>query len=160
MMLTKRPRNAAEMLNGNSMFVVDPNKAEGWKFDCPPNLWLGVTVENQDATHRIPAILKVPSPVHFISVEPMLGPVLLEREWLIGKDRIGWVIAGGETGPRARPANPAWVRFLRNQCLDWEIPFFFKGWGRWVQNPSAAGRRILDGREWSDFPLVAENRLH
>ncbi|WP_365817102.1 DUF5131 family protein [Desulfovibrio sp.] len=80
---------------------------------------------------------------HFLSVEPMLGPVDLSRflPWL------NWVICGGESGPGARPMHPDWVRLLRDQCANAGVPFYFKGWGGTKKVPP-----LLDGREWREFP--------
>jgi protein gp37 len=84
MILTKRPERMEEILNHNSMFVEDPNRSDGWRFNAPPNLWIGVTAENQArADERIPILLQIPSAVRFVSLEPMLGPVDL-RKWLPG----------------------------------------------------------------------------
>ncbi len=117
-----------------------------------PNLWLGVTVENNDQRHRIEKLLQTPAAVRFISVEPMLGPADISKwyhEQACGcLDRfikycpnckntgavkeIDWVICGGESGPRARPMHPDNPRSLRDQCAAAGIPFFFKQWGEWA----------------------------
>lgn len=168
-----------------------------------PNVWLGVSVDNQQwADIRVPALLDTPATVRFLSCEPLLGLVDLSRwlglEWydsfgwgeemfaaLNGRVGAGsglhWVIAGGESGPRARPMHPNWVRTLRDQCGAARIPFLFKQWGMWrpasVTNrptrPSgyremdpdgspmvrvgkhAAGRE-LDGRTHDQFPTGTE----
>lgn len=123
-----------------------------WPF---PNVWLGVTAENQKrANERIPVLLDTPAAVRFVSVEPMLGPVNLTRlpaevafgskyrgiytNALVGGGRetsspwkLNWVIVGGETGPGARPMHPDWPRSLRDQCVGAGVPFFFKQWGEW-----------------------------
>lgn len=96
-----------------------------------PNLWLGVTAENQRrADERIPVLLDTPAARRFVSVEPMLGPVDLSQ-WLGRSGGLDWVICGGETGPGARPVHPDWVRSLRDQCQIAGVPFFFKSWGEW-----------------------------
>ncbi len=118
-----------------------------------PNLWLGVTAENQQrADERIPILLQIPAAVRFVSVEPMLGPVDLSlsdgvdlsmsvgtglkpgKSYLINS--LDWVICGGETGSRARPMHPDWVRSLRDQCVNAGVSFFFKQWGEWVPIPT------------------------
>jgi len=103
-----------------------------------PNLWLGVTAENQQrADERIPVLLDTPAARRFVSVEPMLGPVDLRRAFGTEGPRqtyieqLDWVICGGETGPGARPVHPDWVRSLRDQCQMAGVPFFFKSWGEW-----------------------------
>ncbi len=99
----------------------------GW----PAGAWAGTTVEDQQrADERIPELLKVPAPMRFLSCEPLLGPVDLPYLWTT--QRIGWVIAGGESGPGARPSHPDWFRHLRDQCHAPGVPFFFKQWGAWA----------------------------
>lgn len=199
--------------------------------DCPtplvwplPNVWLGVSVENQQwADIRIPALLDTPAAVRWISAEPLLGPVDLSR-WLVSRPAWGpeypeptspmgllvqdlvdvpalsWVVAGGESGPGARPMHPDWARGLRDQCTSASVPFFMKQFGQyapvedrpdgrdvWVAldgstrpylyddgftrtsggdfrsgdevlvrrwgSKHAAGR-LLDGREWNEYPTV------
>jgi protein gp37 len=161
-----------------------------------PNVWLGVSVEDQQrADERIPELLATPAAKHLISAEPLLGPIDLTpkadrvyqmlSEWYgpEGFDptgsqprlermkgwfpRLDWVIAGGESGPGARPMHPDWARALRDQCAAADVPFFFKQWGAWVGDPefgerghdvsmvrvgkSAAGH-LLDGREYREVP--------
>jgi protein gp37 len=110
----------------------------------PPNVWMGVSVENSDVADRVAELRQVPAAVRFLSCEPLLGP--LDG---VDLDGIGWVIAGGESGPGARPMDPAWVRQLRDACVSRGVQFFFKQWG----GPSPkAGGRILDGRTWDEMP--------
>jgi protein gp37 len=110
----------------------------------PRNVWQGVSVESTDQLGRVHHLQTVPAAVRFLSLEPLLGPIPALP--LAG---ISWVIVGGESGPRARPLTPAWVRSIREQCLSQRIPFFFKQWGGF--SPKAKGR-ILDGREWNEMP--------
>lgn len=142
LLLTKRPENIASMAP--------------WRDGWPANVWLGATVENQQyADQRIPALLENAAKVRFLSIEPLLGPIDLRR-YLADLD---WVIVGGESGGSARPSNIAWVRDLRDQCVDAGVAFFFKQWGNHA--PDAAGNlvrhrrkdhRLLDGRTWDEFP--------
>ncbi len=88
-----------------------------------------------------------PARIKFVSFEPLLGPILD-----IDLTDIDWVIVGGESGPKARPLSPLWVKGIRDQCLAAEVPFFFKQWGG--LNKKKAGR-VLDGRTWDDMPVVA-----
>lgn len=121
LILTKRPQNIAKMLPDPEAGVKP--WGDGW-----PNVWLGTTVENQEeADRRIPHLLAVPAAVRFLSCEPLLGAVDLTK----GHPRINWVIAGGESGPGARPMHPDWARSLRDQCATAGLPFFFKQWGQW-----------------------------
>ncbi|MCJ7996645.1 phage Gp37/Gp68 family protein [Rhizobium cremeum] len=112
----------------------------GWPL---PNVWLGVSVEDQKrADERIPILLDTPAAIRWISAEPLLGPVDLRAALLLSDDNkplffnpprnhIDWVVAGGESGPGARPMHPDWVRSLRDQCKAAAVPFLFKQWGEW-----------------------------
>ncbi len=112
----------------------------------PNNIWIGVSVENQRwADRRIPSLIQVPAAVKFLSAEPLLKPLTLD-DYL--KD-IDWVIVGGESGPKARPIKADWVRSIRDQCRQQEVPFFFKQWGG--RNSKAAGRE-LDGEYFDAMP--------
>ena len=124
-----------------------------------PNIWLGVTAENQRmADERIPILLQIPAAVRFVSCEPLLESVNLSH-WLFEpksnnfgdlKENINWVIVGGESGPGARPMHGDWARNIRYDCNLAGVPFFFKHWGG--VNKKKAGR-LLDGREWNEAPL-------
>jgi protein gp37 len=109
-----------------------------------PNIWMGVSVENAAYTKRIEHLRRVPAHVRFLSVEPLLGPI--DDLPLEG---IHWVIVGGESGRRARPMAPEWVRSIRDQCRRARVPFFFKQWGGVFK--SRTGRE-LDGRTWDQMP--------
>lgn len=145
--LTKRPKRMLEFWDWykihylkypNDWYPEDENTKRLSK-----NIWLGVTVENQQrAEERIPILLQIPAAVHFISYEPALAPLNLS-EWI---NQLQWVIAGGETGPEARLVHPEWVKLIRDQCKWANVLFFFKSWGgKW-------GGRLLDGQEWSQMP--------
>jgi protein gp37 len=167
LLLTKRPHRVRHLTP--------------WGDFWPRNVWLGTTVENQRwAEKRIPQLLANRAAVHFLSCEPLLGPVDLAA-WMPanGRERaVGWVIAGGESGHRARPMNPEWARSLRDQCQAQHVPFHFKQWGAWVVaegeaearmlrtivgeskpikmvrlNKKEAGR-LLDGRHWNEIPAA------
>jgi protein gp37 len=114
------------------------------RLDWPTNLWMGVSVEDAATLYRVDDLLTVPAAVRFVSCEPLLGP--LDE---INLDGIGWVIAGGESGPRHRPIDPAWVTAMRDRCLAAQVPFFFKQWGGLTPK---AGGRDLDGRTWDETP--------
>ncbi len=113
-------------------------------FDWPDNLWLGVSVENADEMRRIDDLRSVPVAVRFLSCEPLLGP--LPDLDLTG---VGWVIAGGESGPRHRPVKPEWITQIRDACAQAEVPFFFKQWGG--RTPKAGGR-MLEGLTYDQSP--------
>jgi len=112
----------------------------------PENVWMGVSVETEGYLWRIEHLVEVPAAVRFLSLEPLLGP--LPALPLAG---VHWVIVGGESGPRARPMQPAWVRDIRRQCLERGVAFFFKQWGG---TRKARTGRELDGRTWDDFPVA------
>ena len=112
-----------------------------------PNVWMGVTVENSAHVDRIDRLREVPAAVRFLSLEPLLGP-LPELDLTL----IDWVIVGGESGPGARPMDPAWVLDLRDQCLNAGVAFFFKQWGG-VRKKKAG--RLLEKRTWDQMPREA-----
>ena len=123
-----------------------------------PNVHLGVTAENQKAAdERIPILLQIPAAVRFVSVEPMLGEIDLNRPYWImsygdegpGENdtflrQLDWIIVGAETGPGARPMHPDWARSVRDQCVTAGVPFFFKR--------DSDGSRLLDGQLWEQMP--------
>lgn len=160
MILTKRPERMKAWF--------DTYQERFWHYHAPdqpqreyvaapwpdPCIWLGVSVENQQAAdERIPHLLATPAAVRFISAEPLLGEVRLKQDWLIcpgGSEyghgmnlttvhagcckqhaKLNWVICGGESGQQARPMHPDWARGLRDQCQAVAVPFFFKQWGEW-----------------------------
>jgi len=145
-LLTKRPQVAKKYFANRTV---------------PGNLWPGITAENQKMLElRAPAILSIDAKVHVLSAEPLLGPLDLTNldegggksynaltGWLTfprisprylpsmvqgHTGKFGWVIAGGESGPGARPSHPSWFRSLRDACQTVNVPFFFKQWGEWI----------------------------
>jgi protein gp37 len=114
------------------------------KLPWPTNVWMGVSVENSDFVWRIDHLRRTPAAIKFLSLEPLLGP--LDHLDLSGID---WAIAGGESGPGARPMEAKWVRSIRDRCLQADVAFHFKQWGG--VNKKRAGR-LLDGRVWSEWP--------
>jgi protein gp37 len=185
LMLTKRPENAVRLIQQAA--------GRGIRnfFERNPHVWMGTSVENQEqADKRIPHLLDIPARVRFLSMEPLLGPVNLNR-WLVADMRadgggvarlnvIRWVIVGGESGHNARPMRPEWARSIRDQCQAADVPFFFKQWGEWWPHEQGqwsggpligfdapddefykigkmAAGRLLDGREWSEFPVLTHS---
>lgn len=181
--LTKRPDRMLEFVEWyqHNFFIDDTSFEEAF-----PNVWLGTSIENQTAAdERVPLLLQVPAAVRFLSCEPLLGPVDLDR-WITTDEmgvpvgmEIDWVIAGGESGPNARPMHPDWAMELRDQCQAAGVAFFFKQFGEWApvhdlrcNEPGIKGKRwhtfdpdtsvcrigkdragrLLDGREWNEFP--------
>ena len=131
-----------------------------------PNVWLGVTAEDQaSADARVPILLEIPARVHFLSCEPLLSRMNLRlstenirairRPGPLSGAGIDWVIAGGESGPSARPSQAEWFTSLRDQCVGAGVAFYFKQWGEWSRagriGKRAAGR-VLEGRTWDEVP--------
>jgi protein gp37 len=112
----------------------------------PDNVWMGVSVESPDFKRRIDHLRATPARVKFLSLEPLIAP--LGKLNLAGID---WVIAGGESGPGARPMDAAWVREIRDQCVDAGVAFFFKQWGGVFKKRTG---RELDRRTWDEYPLL------
>lgn len=131
--LTKRPDRVLEIAS---------------ELSWPSNVWMGVSIENRRFIHRADLLREVPAAVRFISAEPLLGP--LEG---LDLEAIDWLIAGGESGPRHRRIDEAWVVDLRDRCLNDEVAFFFKQWGG--ARPKSGGRE-LQGRTWDQVPRVRE----
>jgi protein gp37 len=129
--LTKRPKRARSLLRN---------------LNTPPlrNVWVGVSVEDDQRTDRVTVLRETPAAIRFLSCEPLLGPLPS-----LDLDGIDWVIVGGESGPEARRMREAWVTEIRDNCLDAGIPFFFKQWGG--RTPKAGGRRLA-GRTWDEMP--------
>lgn len=135
----------------------------------PPNVWLGVSVEDQKtADERIPLLLQTPAAVRFVSYEPAMAAVDFVR-WMdityagngfqpakgraaYGEQRpkINWVIAGGESGPHARPAHPDWFRAVRDQCQAAGVPFFFKQWGEWLPEDHMPERHLWMRQDYQE----------
>ncbi len=181
--LTKRPERMRKYLTAsdlaqrviNEAFRMDceggawmnaDHNIGGYKIMPLPNVWLGVSVEDQAAAdERIQLLIRTPAAVRWISAEPLLGPVDLSQ-WLdliqyeegapwmrrnIGHlhDMLDWVVVGGESGPKARPMHPAWARSLRDQCAAASVPFLFKQWGEWVPR-SSCYHTFEDGKSCAD----------
>jgi protein gp37 len=133
-----------QVLTKRSSLMRDFLKERYGKARGPAHIWCGVSVEDGTKLSRVRHLQQSPSGVRFLSIEPLIGPInALEL------DGIDWVIVGGESGPRARPMERAWVRAIRDQCKPAGVAFFFKQWGG--LRPKTGGRN-LDGREWNQFP--------
>lgn len=129
--LTKRPQRMLSFLTAYG--------------NVPYHIWLGTSVELAMYKSRIETLKQVPSKVKFISFEPLLGPI---GEVVLSG--ISWVIVGGESGPGHRPIRAEWVREIRKQCKQQGVAFFFKQWGG---RTAKSGGRVLDGREWNEYPV-------
>ncbi len=114
------------------------------KIDWPDNVWMGVSVENQEYAYRIDHLRQTQAKIKFLSMEPLIGPVVE-----MNLNNIDWVIVGGESGPKSRPIEKEWVLEIKNQCKNSDVPFFFKQWGG--TNKKKTGR-VLQGRTWDALP--------
>ena len=137
--LTKRPSRMAQYFKTR---------------EVPPNCWLGTTVEDKKyGVSRIDFLRQIPAKIRFLSIEP-----LLENLGQLNLHGIHWVIVGGESGPKARPMQAAWVDNVRIQCHEQGASFFFKQWGGWgadgVKRPKAKNGRLLNGRTWDEMPAL------
>lgn len=143
LLLTKRPHEFKSFL------------PKAWINNPLPNVWLMTTVEHPAYLWRIDELLNVPAVVHGLSLEPLLGDITLPDSFLKLGDR-GWVITGGESGSKARPANADLIRQLRDACTASHVPFFFKQWGRYNENlvklKSKKENPVLDGQSWLEVP--------
>jgi protein gp37 len=124
-----------------------PSRKLGVSLPWSPNIWMGVSIENARVKGRIADLAAVPAHVRFLSCEPLIGP--LDN---LDLDRIHWVIVGGESGPRARTMQPAWVESIQRQCVRKGVAFFFKQWGG-VRKKSTG--RNLHGRTYDEMPRVS-----
>ncbi|HAB52233.1 MAG: hypothetical protein A2315_04950 [Ignavibacteria bacterium RIFOXYB2_FULL_35_12] len=112
------------------------------------NIWMGVSVENQNYTYRIDHLRYTNAKVKFISIEPLIGPIQH-----LDLSNINWIIVGGESGPGARPMKEEWVVTIRDECKRAKVPFFFKQWGG--VNKKKNGR-VLKGRTWEEMPKLGK----
>lgn len=141
--ILKSKQHKFQVLTKRSKRLMDLSLKLHW----PDNLWMGVSVENEDYVFRINHLKSTGAKTKFVSLEPLLGPITG-----LNLDGIDWVIVGGESGPKARPICQQWVTDIREQCLKSGVPFFFKQWGG--TNKKKAGR-ILEGRTWDEMPYIA-----
>lgn len=153
LLLTKRPEEVSDLVP--------------WGSKWPENVWLGATAGCTRSVERVvPALLRNPASVHFVSAEPLLQEISLAR-YLVGPTRIDWVLIGGESGQKARPMQPAWARALRDECLAAGVAVHFKQWGQFGPQPGSdqlislgkkKSGRLLDGRTWDEMPAAWAGR--
>ena len=110
------------------------------------NIWIGTSVEDARVLDRMDELRAIEGFIRFISFEPLIGPV-----GSVDLTNIDWAIVGGESGPRSRPMNPAWVQQIEDQCRAYGTAFFFKQWGG--TNKKATGR-TLNGRTFDEMPVA------
>ena len=139
--MRETPRHQYQILTKRSDRLLEFSPLLGW----PPNVWMGVSVENADYIFRIDDLRRTGAAIKFLSVEPLLGPLPD-----LDLDGIHWIIVGGESGPGARPMKEEWVLDIRDQCQAAGVPFFFKQWGG--VNKKKTGR-MLEGETWDQIPI-------
>ena len=180
LLLTKRIGNVSKMLPAD-------RRGSPYSWGCGwANVWIGATVCNQDEADRdIPKLLATPAALRFVSIEPLLGPIDFRwapwahqaagqtyRDYLDSNGSVNeyealrqldWIIVGGESGPDARPMNPAWARTLRDQCQDAGVPFLFKQHGQWAPAVTKTGSWFypIEGQDMPQFlPQPAGHDTH
>ena len=139
--LTKRPGRAVGWWKSN-----EARYSGKW----PQGVWIGTSVENQKYAPRIEVLARLPAAVRFVSAEPLLGSLNL-RQWL-EPGAVQWVIAGGESGPAARPMDLEWARGLRDQSLEAGVAFFLKQLGG-KRGKRSGDEAVIDGRTWQEMPV-------
>jgi protein gp37 len=138
--MKETPRHTYQILTKRADRLLELSPKLNWV----KNIWMGVSVENDDFLWRVDRLRATGAAVKFLSCEPLIGPLSN-----LDPTDINWVIAGGESGPSARPMDPDWVREIRDICVDSNVAFHFKQWGGAVKSKTG---RILDGRTWDDMP--------
>jgi protein gp37 len=118
------------------------------RIDWPANVWMGVSVEDDNNIRRIDHLRGIGASLKFLSLEPLIGPLPDLR-----LEGIDWVIVGGESGPGNRPIKREWVLEIRDRCLEAGLPFFFKQWGGFHKKKAG---RLLEGQAWDEMPSVVE----
>ena len=141
--MTRADWHVYQILTKRSGRLVELSPDLPWK----DHIWMGVSVEGSRYSSRIDDLRRSGATIKFLSLEPLLEPLPNLR--LAGID---WVIAGGESGPGARPMDPSWVRDIRDQCQAAAVPFFFKQWGGVRKSKHG---RTLDGRTWDEMPILS-----
>ena len=159
MVLTKRPKRMRDLLTKwvEKGSFRDQQKQWVQPATMPlPNVWIGVSIESDQYCFRADLLRETPAAVRFLSLEPLLSA--LPSLDLAGID---WVIAGGESGPKARPMHPDWVRDIRDQCITADIPFFFKQWGEYcpVRVVAEPHRCVLLGHDGTVLPHTSDEDI-
>lgn len=144
--MNRCPQHTFQVLTKRSQRLLEVSDRLDWTH----NIWMGVTVENDECSLRIADLARTPARTRFISFEPLIGPI-----GEVPLSMIDWVIVGGESGPQARPMKKEWVTDIRDRCDVAGIPYFFKQWGG--VHKKRAGR-LLDGKTWDEMPQFAHER--
>jgi protein gp37 len=139
--MASTPRHTYQVLTKRADRLLELSPSLSW----PANIWMGVSVENEDHLWRVDRLRQTGAMIKFLSLEPLLGPMIPG----LGLAGIDWAIVGGESGPGARPIDREWVRAIRDACLEADVAFHFKQWGGPVKSRTG---RDLDGRTWDQWP--------
>lgn len=140
--MNNTPRHTYQLLTKRADRLAQAASLLPW----PRNVWMGITVEDNERLNRVDKLCGIPAVVRFLSIEPLLEPLPD-----LDLDGIDWVIVGGESGPGARPMHQEWVIYIRDICVKRGVPFFFKQWGG-VRKKNAG--RQLEGRSWLQTPHI------
>ncbi|MBD3749805.1 MAG: phage Gp37/Gp68 family protein [Sphingobacteriales bacterium] len=119
--MNKTPQHIYQVLTKRSERLIEIANGLNWS----SNIWMGVSVENEEYTYRINDLSLTPAKTKFLSIEPLIGPVKT-----LNLTHIDWVIVGGESGVKARPIQKEWIEFVREKCKEYNVAFFFKQWGK------------------------------
>lgn len=157
--MNKTPQHIYQVLTKRSERLLDLSSELNWT----PNIWMGVSVENEEYTYRISDLSQTHAKTKFLSIEPLIGPVKT-----LDLSKIDWVIVGGESGHKARPIEKDWINYVKIKCEESSVAFFFKQWGKakFNVNPNdptietehphhAKGGCELDGRIYRQMPYKA-----
>jgi protein gp37 len=157
--MNSTPQHTYQILTKRSERLLELSSLLNWS----PNIWMGVSLENDKYSYRVDDLSKTAALTKFISVEPLIGAVKTLK-----LNQINWVIVGGESGHKARPLKKTWIEFIKNQCEERQIPFFFKQWGKPKFNSDPADPTIstdhpqhakggcqLDGKIYRQLPVRA-----
>ncbi len=157
--MNKTPRHIYQVLTKRSERLLEISSQLRWT----KNIWMGVSVENQDYTFRVKDLAKTRAKIKFLSIEPLIGEIDT-----LDLRRINWVIVGGESGHKARPIEKKWIHFIRKKCKENDVPFFFKQWGKARFNSNqldptiasehpqhAKGGCQLDGKIYREMPVTS-----
>lgn len=145
--MNKNPKHTFQVLTKRSDLLLKYHTELTWT----PNIWMGVSVENEKVVNRIDDLRQTNAVIKFLSLEPLIGPLPN-----LNLNRIHWVIVGGESGPKARPMKKEWVVDIKNQCKEARVAFFFKQWGG--KRKKTTGR-VLDGKTYDEMPKLKKQSV-
>lgn len=152
--MNENPKHTFQVLTKRADRLLELSSEINWT----PNIWMGVSVENEDVLERVDYLKQTGAQIKFLSIEPLLGPVDD-----LNLNGINWVIVGGESGPKSRPMKVEWVNQIHKKCTEVGAPFFFKQWGTWgsdgIKRSKKTNGRLLNGRTYDEIETTAANYL-